>query len=81
MKKFLTELKSRLHTWESFIEHGLHERSTYVGLVIIIFGFLYHTEINTLIKNILTSPQLTSAIIDTIATLFGTILVIFKSKK
>lgn len=81
----IKKILSKRHTWKSFINQGLRERTTYVGLAIIIFTWLYYREINTLIINVLTSPQLASTIItkviDTVATIVGAGFIIYKSTK
>ena len=89
----IRKILSKLHTWETFLNQGLRERTTYVGLAIIIFGWLYYREINILIINILTSPQLVSTIIssipatliakgiDSVATIVGAGSIIYKSTK
>lgn len=71
---------NKFHTIKSFIKSGFKERSTWVGISIILFGIFYHKEINQLIINILGSNELVTSIIDTLATFVGALLIAHKDK-
>jgi len=68
------------HSIKSFLTHGYKERSTLIG-VIILFGWIYHKEINQLVINVLTSPELVTKVIDGLVTLLAGLAIIYKQKK
>ena len=67
-----------MHNFTSFIKQGLKEWTTWLGIALVVFGWFYYKEINQLIKNVLTSPEMTTKIIDGLSTAFGTYLIIYK---
>jgi hypothetical protein len=68
------------HNIKSFLTHGYKERSTLIGIAVL-FGWVYHKEINQLVINILTSPELVTKVIDGLVTLFAGLAIIYKQKK
>lgn len=79
-KTIINMIKKYFHNSNSFIPQAFHEFSTYIG-IIILFGWIYHQELNQLIINILTSNQLLTNIINGLATLGGLLLIMFKQNK
>ena len=82
----------KLHNIQTFITHGLKEKSTYIGGILLIFGWIYHNDIHTLIHNVLINPNLDDAIVimigkiidkisDSVATTIASILVLWFSTK
>jgi hypothetical protein len=62
-----------LHTINSFIRNGWREPTTWIGLVLL-FGWVYHSEIHQLIKNILTSDKLSEQLVTTVSHALDTIV-------
>ena len=69
------------HNIKSFIAHGLKEWTTYLGIGLLLFGWTYHKEINQLIINVLSSPELISKVVDGLVSLCATLFIIYKHKK
>ena len=62
----------KLHNITSFFEHGIKEKSTWIGIAIL-FGWLFHDGIHTLINNILINPFLANSISRGIGTIIDKI--------
>ncbi len=69
-----------MHNLKSLINQGLKERSTWIGIALLIFGWMYHHEIHILIKNVLTSMSLSEHIVDGLATLVAFLFILYKHK-
>lgn len=69
------------HNITSFIANGLKEWTTYLGIIVLLFGWWYHKEINQLIIGVLTSPELIIKIIDGLASVSGVLFIFYKQKK
>lgn len=80
MKNQVTMI-DKLHNLSSFVNKGLKEKSTWLGLIIIIFGWSFYKEIHQLISNILLSPEFANKILDGICTLAGFMFILYKEKK
>jgi hypothetical protein len=82
----------QFHSPKTFICNGFKEPSTWVGIAIIVFGWIFRLEIHTLIHNVLMSPALANSVItganvifykvcDVSATAIGGILILRFSSK
>mgnify|MGYP001598899337 CR=1 FL=1 len=77
MKRIL----NKWHTPETFIAHGLKEKSTWVAIAFLIFGFIFRSDIFVLIHNILNNSKTTDLIITSLPVLCCFILAWLKEKK
>lgn len=67
-----------MHNLKSLITQGLKEKSTYIGIGLLLFGIVFYDDIHTLIHKILTSDELVNRLCDIIATSLSTYLVLKK---
>ena len=70
-----------IHSFKSFIKHGLSEWTTWVGIAMLVFGLLYYKEINQLITHVLTSQLLADKIINGLAAAAAFGFILYKQKK
>ena len=70
-----------MHSLKSFIQQGLKERSTYIGLAIIIVGLLFGRQLYTLVSNVILAPSLVILIISKLPEIIGTLCVWYKEAK
>lgn len=67
MKKF--------HNPKTLFTQGLKEKNTWIGIGLLIFGCIYYKEIDTLIRNLLSSNDLIISLANVAGTAIGAYLV------
>lgn len=76
----MKKIKNNIHTFNTFIIQGTKEWTTWAGIGILVFLAIYHKEINTLIINVLNSPELVTKVIDGATSLAGFAFIVYKQK-
>ena len=76
----MNNLKKYFHSIGSFIEGGYKDAYSIIGYIML-FGWIYHHEIDQLIKTILGSDKLATSLINIITTGIGALLVMIKKDK
>lgn len=70
-----------MHNLKSFLSSGLKEWTTWVGVSVLCFVILYHSQINQLIINILTNPLLANKAIEGIGSFLSFSFILYKQRK
>jgi hypothetical protein len=75
----MNKILKKLHSFDTFIKFGLREKSTWIG-ILLLFGWVYHKEIDALITRVLTSNELATYLINGVATAIGLLAMAIKKK-
>lgn len=66
---------SKFHNLKTLVKHGVKEKNTWIGVAILAFGVLYHKEIDSMIRNLLSSNDLIISLANVAGTAIGAYLV------
>jgi hypothetical protein len=75
------KIKDFFHTPNTFLNNGIHERSTWIAIGLLIFGFMFKNDIYILIHNCLDNSRTTDLLITSLPVIISFILAWIKEKK